>query len=105
MTTCSPNRRGKISRDLRIERVAAVLSSPRSPRALHPVDAREPPAQALDGVAAFLRDGWVLPHLRHRRPAGALTGRARPPTDGPARVTDAGIHPPAVRGPAHRSPG
>ena len=33
----------------------------------------------------FSVDGRVLPDLRHRRPAGALTRRARPPALGPRR--------------------
>jgi hypothetical protein len=46
----------------------------------------------------------VLPDLRHRRPAGELTRRTRPPALGPAGIADPGVHPPAIRGPAHRGP-
>jgi Phage integrase family len=69
------------------------------------VDAGDPPVQALHRRPAILRRSRVLPDLCRRRPAGALTRRARPPAHGPGRVTDAGAHPPAVRGPAHRGPG
>jgi hypothetical protein len=43
-------------------------------------------------------------NLRHRRPAGAFTRRARPAALGTPGITDARIHPPAVRGHAHRRP-
>ena len=45
-----------------------------------------------------------LADQRHRRCPGPVTGRTRPPAHGAARVTDARVHPPAVRGPAHRRP-
>jgi hypothetical protein len=69
-----------------------------------PVDAENPPVQAIDHLAAVLDRCRVLPDLRHRWPTGALTRRARPPALRPARITNTGVHPPAVRGPAHRSP-
>jgi hypothetical protein len=47
--------------------------------ALHPMDAGDPPVQALHGVPAVLRGGRVLPNLRPRRRPGALTRRACPP--------------------------
>src|SRR5215468_1265661 len=53
----------------------------------------------------FFCGNRLLPDLRHRRTARALTRRTRPPTRGPAGVTDAGIHPPAIRSPAHRGTG
>jgi Phage integrase family len=51
-----------------------------------------------------LGHGRVLPHLRHRRHSGAFTRRARPPSGSACRITDLGLHPPAVRGAAHRRP-
>src|SRR5262249_27523832 len=51
--------------------------------AVHPMDAGDPPLQALHRVAAVLGRGRVLQDLRHRRPARALTGRARPAARGP----------------------
>ena len=38
--------------------------APPAPRAVHPVDAGNPPVQAIDGVPAALGDGRVLPDLR-----------------------------------------
>jgi hypothetical protein len=70
----------------------------RAPPAAHPVDARSPAIQALDGVAAVLGHCPVLPHLCDGRTAGALTSRARPTALAPAGIIDAGVHPPAVRG-------
>jgi integrase len=40
--------------------------------AVHPVDAGDPPVQALHRDPAVLRRSRVLPDLRHRRPAGAF---------------------------------
>ena len=65
----------------------------------------DPPVQALHRFPAVIGHRGVLPHLRHRRPAGALTRRARPPALRPARIADPGVHPPAIRGLAHRRPG
>jgi hypothetical protein len=58
---------------------------------VYPLDAGDPPLQALHDLAALLRGSWLLPDLRHRRPAGALTGRACAPAVGPSRVTHAGF--------------
>jgi integrase/recombinase XerD len=55
------------------------------------VDAGDPPLQALHRLPAVLGGSRVLPDLRHRRPAGALTRRARPPALRPAGVTDPGF--------------
>jgi integrase len=55
------------------------------------VDAGGPPLQALDGVAPVLGGGRVLPDLCHRRPAGALTRRARPPPQVPAESPTLGF--------------
>jgi hypothetical protein len=46
----------------------------------------------------------VLPDLRHRRHLGTLVRRARPPPGSARRIAHARVHPPAVRGPAHRRP-
>ena len=46
----------------------------------------------------------VLPDLRPRPRPGALARRARAPSFGARRITDPGIHSPAVRGAAHRRP-
>jgi hypothetical protein len=43
---------------------------------------QEIPVQALHRLPALLGDGRVLPDLRHRRRAGTLTCRARPPPFG-----------------------
>ena len=51
-----------------------LAAPPPAPGAVHPVDAGDPPVQALHRLPAVLGDGWVLPHLRDRRPAGAFTG-------------------------------
>src|SRR6266540_2740752 len=91
-----------LSRLVRRARPGPVPGPAPAPGAVHPVDAGGPPVQALDGVPAFLGHRGVLPDLRHRRRAGALTRRACPPPCGSRRVTDARIHAPAVRGPAHR---
>ncbi len=79
--------------------------APPAPGAVHPVDAGDPPVQALHRLTAVLGHRRVLPDLRHRWPAGALARRARPPALGPAGIANSGVHPPAVRGPAHRGPG
>ena len=83
-------------------------------RGLDPLAARRPdpeqyirwmrnlPVQALHHLAAVLGDRRVLPHLRHRRRARALPGRARPPTECPGRIAHARVHPSAVRGVADR---
>ena len=76
-----------------------------APGAVHPVDAGDPPVQALHRLPAVLGRGRVLPDLRPRRRAGAFARRARAPPFGARRITDPGIHAPAVRGPAHRRPG
>ena len=68
-----------------------------APGAVHPVDAGDPPVQALHRVPAVLGCGRVLPHLRPRRHLAALTRRACPPPRSPRRITDARVHPPAVR--------
>ena len=81
--------------------------SPRSaaPGAVHPVDAGDPPVQALHRVPA-VSVAAGSPHLRPRRHLAALTRRACPPPRSPRRITDARIRTaPAVRGPAHRRPG
>jgi hypothetical protein len=70
----------------------------------HPVDAGSPPAQAFHRLPEILRHSRVLPDLRPRRHPGALTRRARPPPFRPHRITHSGVHPPAIRGPAHRRP-
>src|SRR6266542_2426430 len=93
-----------LSRLVRRARPGPVPGPAPAPGAVHPVDAGGPPVQALDGVPAFLGHRAVLPDLRHRRRAGALTRRACPPPGGSRRVTDARIHAPAVRGPAYRRP-
>ena len=72
--------------------------------AVHPVDAGNPPVQALHHLPAVLRHGRVLPHQRHRRSPRAFTRRARPPSHSARRITHPGLHPPTVRGPAHRRP-
>src|ERR1700744_833417 len=56
--------------------------------AVHPVDAGGAPVQAVHHLAAVLGGGRVLPDLRDRRPARALTRRARPPALRPAGITD-----------------
>ena len=78
---------------------------PLTPRAVHPVDAGDPPVQALHRLPTILGHRRVLPDLRHRWPARAFTRRARPPAIGTCGVTDARVHPPTVRGPAHPCPG
>ena len=55
-----------------------------APRALHPVDAGDPPVQAVYGVPPVLGYGRVLPDLRHRRDHGALARRACAPSAVPA---------------------
>ena len=72
---------------------------------VHPVDTGDPPVQAFHRIPAVLGHGRVLPHLRRGWHLAALTRRARPPPRSPRRITNAGVHPPAVRGPAHRRPG
>src|ERR1019366_490498 len=59
--------------------------------AVHPVDAGDPPVQALHRLAALLGRGRVLPDLRDRRPPGALTRRARPSPCGPSGVPTLGF--------------
>ena len=61
---------------------------PRASGVVSPVDARDPPVQALHGVTPVLSCGRVLPDLRHRRRLGALARRARPAPHGPRRITD-----------------
>ena len=51
---------------------------------VHPVDAGDPPVQVVHCLPPLLCGGRVLPDLRDRRPAGALTRRARPPAMRPA---------------------
>jgi hypothetical protein len=46
----------------------------------------------------------LLPHLRHRRGAAHLAGRACPPTQRATRIADPRADPPAVRGDADRRP-
>ena len=75
-----------------------------APGAVHLVDARNPPVQALHRVPAVLRSGRVLPHLRPGRTHAALTRRARPPPDSARRITYPRVHPPAIRGPAQCGP-
>ena len=77
----------------------------RAPGAVHPVDAGDPPVQGLHRLQPVLGRGRVLPDLRPRRHHRALARRARAPPFSARRITDPGIHPPAVRGPAHRRPG
>src|SRR5215468_4704689 len=48
--------------------------------------------------------GRVLQDLRHRRPARALTGRARLAARGAPGITRLRVYSPAVRGPAHCRP-
>jgi hypothetical protein len=62
-----------------------------APGAPHPMDAGDPPAQALHRLPPVLRRGRVLPDLRHRQNHGALTRRARPPSRGARRITHPGI--------------
>ncbi len=76
-----------------------------SERSLDPLDAGNPPVQALHGLPAVLSRGRFLPDLRSRWHPGALTRRACPPSRGPCRITHARVHPPAVRGATHRGPG
>ena len=77
------------------------LARPAPPhRALRPLDAGDPPLRRLDRVAADVRRGRLLPHLRHRRAPGALPRRLRPPPERPARVTHPRPDPPAARSPA-----
>ena len=47
---------------------------------VHPLDAGDPPVQALHRLPALLGRGRFLPHLRHRRPPGALAQHVRRPT-------------------------
>jgi Phage integrase family len=75
-----------------------------APGAVHPVDAGDPPVQALHRLAAVLRRGRVLPHLCHRRRTGALTRRACAPSLSARQVADSRVHSSAVRGPADRGP-
>jgi hypothetical protein len=48
-----------------------LLARP-APGVVHPVDAGDPPVQAVDGLPAALGDRRVLPDLRHRRRPRAL---------------------------------
>jgi integrase/recombinase XerD len=59
---------------------------------VHPVDARDPPVQALHRVPPVLRHSRVLPDLRHRRNHRPLARRARAPPRGARRITHAGVH-------------
>src|SRR5262249_56274830 len=52
---------------------------PPAPGAVHPVDAGDPPLQALHGVAAVLSRGRFLPELWYPRPARTPPPPARPP--------------------------
>ena len=74
-----------------------------APGAVHPVDAGDPPVQALRRLSQVLGHRRVLPDLRPGQRPGTRTRRACPP--GARRVTRAGVHAPAVRGPAQRGPG
>jgi integrase/recombinase XerD len=55
------------------------------------VDARSLPVQALHHLTAVLGSRRVLPHLRHRRRAGALPGRARPAAARHGRIAPLGF--------------
>ena len=59
--------------------------------AVHPVDAGGSPVQAAGGVTAVLGGGRVLPDLRHRRRAGALTRGTCPPPGGSAESPTLGF--------------
>lgn len=59
------------------------------------------PATVARRLALFV---GVLPHLRHRRRPGPITGGVRAPAAGVERVTDTGAFTPAIRSPAvHRA--
>ena len=62
-----------------------------APGAVHPVDARDPPVQALHRLPAVLRHSRVLPDLRPGQPPRALTRRARPPSAVPAEAPTLGF--------------
>ncbi len=68
------------------------------------VDAGGPSVQTVDGVAADSCSRRVLPHLRHRRRARALTRRLRSSTTGAGRITHPRPVPPAVRSTPDRGP-
>src|SRR5580704_18017931 len=61
-----------------------------------------PRFKPLHRIPPVLRRGRVLPDLRSGWPHRALARRARPPPRGARGVTHPRVHPPAVRGPAHR---
>jgi len=54
------------------ERGLDPLGAAPAPGAVHPVDAADPPVQALHRLPAVLGRGRVLPDLRPRRRAGAF---------------------------------
>jgi integrase/recombinase XerD len=62
-----------------------------APGAVHPVDAGDPPVQALHRVPAVLSDGRVLPDLRPGRRLAAFARRARAPPSGARRIADPGF--------------
>ena len=72
---------------------------------VHPVDAGNPPVQALDSVTAFSVTAGFYRTCVIDRPSGTFTRRARPPTLRPTRIADPGVYPPAVRGTPHRRAG
>lgn len=73
-------------------------------RAVRALAARRPPVPALDGVAAPVGRGRVLPGLCHRRHPETLVRRLRPSALGAGRVADPQTGAPAVQGPDHRRP-
>ncbi|MFI6100871.1 tyrosine-type recombinase/integrase [Lentzea sp. NPDC051213] len=66
------------------------------------MDAGSAPVQALQSLAPHGRRDRVLPDLRDRHSARALTRRLRPPTTSTQRITCARAFTPAVRSPARR---
>ena len=90
---------------VRRTRPGSAGRSAAAPGAVHPVDAGDPPVQALHRIPAVPGRGRVLPDLRAGRRPAAFARRARAPPCGTRRIADLEVHAPAVRGPAHRRPG
>jgi hypothetical protein len=80
---------------------SAGPGGPRGHRTIRALAAGRPLLPALNGLAAAVGRGRLLPGLRDRRNSAALTSRLRTPADRAGRVTHPRPRAPAVRSPDH----
>src|SRR6266536_1101030 len=92
----------RVLRLVSIPGARSACGEPGAYRTVSAVDAGSAQLPALNSVTAAVGNQRLLPHLRHRRRAGALARRVRPSSCGVLGVADTGADAPAVRGDAGR---